>query len=112
MANSQYKAIIKDINQERKEFYRNGKAALYTDCGMTYTRFIPEFQKWVAFRNPKKHFHKEFRDYCEFYGERIDKPSVRDFCEFHYFDFSMLENSCEFCPDGDALTKYFQDERL
>jgi len=109
---SDYKAMFRDIKEEQKEFYKNGKANLYLDSGMTYTRFIPEFQKWVAFRFKKQHFYREFRDYCTWYGGRTDKPSIRDWAEQFYFDFNMLENTCEFCPEGDAMTKYFPDERL
>ncbi len=112
MEKKDYKALYQDIIEERREFYKAGKIALYEDSGMTYTRFITEIKKYVAYRKMPKNFYYEFRSYCEWYGGTTKKPSVKEWCEFFYLDHKMPQNSCEFCPDGDALTKYFPDERF
>lgn len=104
--------LYRGITADFYERYLNGKKLAYDHSGTTYTTFKEEFFKWVAYRQKPKDLYYLFKEYCVWYNDCTNRPSIKEWAKFFFHDHTMKESSCEFCPDGDALTKYFPDERL
>jgi len=111
MEKKDYKTLYRDVMTEAYRFEKIGKQMLEAE-GMTYTPFTQEFFKWVAFRQKPNHLYREFKDFCGWVGSRTDKTTIQEWCDFMYHKRTMNEHGSEYCPNGDALTKYFPDERL
>lgn len=104
--------IYRGITADFYERYRSGKSLIEEHSGTTYTIFKEEFFKWVAYRQRPKDVYGLFKEYCVWYNDCTDRPSISQWAKFHFHGHTIDEHGCEFCPDGDALTKYFPDPRL